>query len=175
MFAWFRRPRAGLEMEVAPSPPPSSGAVTVRVSLTPREPFQIRRGCIELIYTETYFAPTALDGYHEHTSSRVYAAEAIAEGVTAQPGISQEYRVVFQLPAEPPPRGESRPVRLAWQVRATFHLRRFRTMRRTYRLADIPPGENGAPEVDGRSVLPYERALPRPGETPLYPPFDKGD
>jgi hypothetical protein len=175
MFARFRRPRASLELKAAPSPAPLGGAVTVRVWLTPQEPFQIRRGCVALIYTETCFSPTALDGYHEHTTERVCGTEVIAEGVRAQPGVALEYGVVFQLPAEPPPRRESRPARVAWQVRASFHLRGFRDIHRTHHLADLTPRESGVPEVDGRRQMPYERVLPQPGEIPLYSPFKKGD
>ena len=162
MFARFRRPRAGLELEAAPSPASSSGPVTVRVHLTPHEPFQIRRGSLTLIYTETCFSPTALDGYHEHTSEMVYATEDIAENVRGQPGVALKYAVEFQLPAQPPTRRESRPARLAWQVRASFKLRGFRDIHRTHHLADLTPRDSGVPEVDGRGQMPYERILPQP-------------
>jgi hypothetical protein len=175
MFSWFRRPRASLELKAAPSPAPSSGAVTVRVWLTPQEPFQIRRGCVALIYTETCFSPTALDGYHEHTSEMVYWAGDIAESVQAHPGATLEYGVELQLPAQPPPRRESRPARLAWQVRASFHLRGFRDIHQTHHLADLTPRDSGVPEVDGRKQMPYERILPQPGEIPLSPPLKRGD
>jgi hypothetical protein len=187
MFAWFRRPRASLELQVAPSPASPDGAVTVRVHLTPHEPFQIRRGCVALIYTETCYSPTALDGYHEHTSERVYVTEAIAENVRAQPGVTLEYGVELQVPAQPPPRRESRPARLAWQVRASFHLRGFRDIHQTYHLADLTPRDSGVPEVDGRRQMPYERILPLPADAParivkgvsesvaVSPPYEGGD
>jgi hypothetical protein len=179
MFARFRRPRASLELEAAPSPASSSGPVTVRVRLTPHEPFQIMRGGVALIYTETYYSPTALDGYHEHASERVYATETIAECVRAQPGVTLEYGVKLHLPAQPPTRREARPARLAWQVKATFHLRGFRDIHRTHHLTDLTPRESGVPEVDGRGQMPYERILPQSGKIPLNPPFKplvrKGD
>lgn len=74
-----------------------------------------------------------MDGYHEHTSARLYRAE-------------------LHLPAAPPP--DSRPARREWQAEARFEVDGFRELRTARILRDVSPPHGGPPVVDGRDFLP---------------------
>ena len=159
----FRRPKAELRIELpadpqrrtAPGHPADSAmgpAVRLRVSLLPHEPLRIRRGRLELALLTTRFAPTALDGYREHTSARVYRTIALCENAAAAPGVALLYCAKLHLPAAPP--ADARPARREWQAGARFEFDGFRELRAARILRDVSPHPGGPPVVDGRGFLP---------------------
>lgn len=161
----FRRPKAELRIELpaepqrqtAPGPgPPADSAmgqvVQLLVSLLPHEPLQIRRGRLELSLLTTRFAPTTLDGYHEHTSAKVYRAIPLCENAAAAPGVALLYCAKLHLPAPPP--ADSRPARREWQAGTRFEVDGFRELRTACILRDVSPPHGGPPVVDGHGFLP---------------------
>ena len=126
--------------------------VRLRVSLLPLEPLQIRHGRLELALLTTCFEPTALDGYREHASARIYRTIPLCENAAADPGVALLYCAELHLPDAPPP--DARPVRREWQARARFEFDGFRELRATRILRDVSPRHGGPPVVDGRGFLP---------------------
>ena len=126
--------------------------VRLQVSLLSLEPLRIRRGRLELSLLTTRFAPTTLDGYHEHTSAKLYRAIPLCENAAAAPGVALLYCAELHLPNTPPP--DSRPARREWQAGARFELDGFRELRATRILRDVSPHHGGPPVVDGRGFLP---------------------
>ncbi len=159
----FRRPKAELRIEPKESPPEScsGGVLRLQVSLLPMEPFRIGSGRLDLALLTTRFSPTALDGYHEHTSTKVFRTVLLCERPTgesmeAYPGKALLYPVSLPLP-EAPPLADDRPTRRQWEARARFEAAGFRPLRADRLLLDASLHQDGAPVVDGRGFLPlYE-------------------
>ena len=140
-----------------PTPPDehSGGVVRLQVTLLPLTSFRVRCGRLELSLLTTRFSPTALDGYLEHTSEKVYQTAVLCEKAAAHPGDVLLYSAELRLPQTPPP--DSRPVRLHWQARARFEMDGYRELWAARILSDVSPRQGGAPVVDGSGFLPlYE-------------------
>ena len=156
----FRRPKAELRIELDESTPPgrsSGGVVRLQVKLLPLEPFQIRCGRLELALLTTRFSRTALDGYFEHTSEKVYRSTVICENTVAYPGKALLHSADLLLPHNPPMLSDSRPTQRQWQARARFEADGYRELQATRFLLDASPQQGGAPVVDGSGFLPlYE-------------------
>ncbi len=151
----FRRPKADLRLD--PEPPASpelveGQLVRLQVKLLPLEPFQIRRGRLYLSLLTTRFAPTVLDGYHEHTSEKVYQTAILCENTAAHTGNPLLYSAELYLPDTPPP--DSRPVRQQWQAKAKFEIAGYRPLQAARPLHNATPQPSNAPIVDGRGFLP---------------------
>ena len=126
--------------------------VRLQVKLLPLEPFQIRRGRLCLSLLTTRFARTVLDGYHEHTSEKVYQTAILCENAAAHTGNPLLYSAELYLPDTPPP--DSRPVRQQWQAKAKFEIAGYRPLQAARPLHDTTPQPSNAPIVDGRGFLP---------------------
>jgi len=156
----LRRPRAELRVEVSNNTPPeheSGGVVRLQVKLLPLEPFQISSGSLELALLTTHFSRTVLDGYHEHTSERVFQTAVLCENTAAYPGKALLYSADLRLPHNPPIPPDFRPTQRQWQARARFEAEGYRELQATRILLDASPRQGGAPVVDGSGFLPlYE-------------------
>lgn len=154
----FRRPKAQLEIKLEEATPPSEtsgGVVRLQVTLLPLEAFRVRGGSLELALLTTRFAPTALDGYHEYTSERIYHTATLGQTIHAVADEMLRYPVTLRLPGVPPP--DSRPARRQWQARARFEIDGYRGLWAARVLRDVSPLKGGAPTVDGSGFLPlYE-------------------
>lgn len=153
----LRRPQAELRMEPDESTPPgcsSGGVVRLQVSLLPLEPFQIRSGRLELALLTTWFSRTALDGYFEHTSAKVFRTTVLCENAVVYPGKALLYSADLLLPDKPLMPPDSRPTRRQWQARALFEADGYRELQATRILLDASPRQRGAPVVDGSGFLP---------------------
>ena len=155
----MRRPKAELRVAVSKDTPPeheSGGVVRLLVKLLPLEPFQIRNGHLELALLTTRFSRTTLDGYHEHTSERVFQTAVLCENTAAYPGKALLYSADLLLPHNPPMLPDSRPTRRQWQAKARFEADGYRELQATCVLLDVSPAEGIAPPVvDGRGFLPH--------------------
>ena len=156
----MRRPRAELRIELDESTPPgcsSDGVVRLQVSLLPLESFHIRCGRLELALLTTWFSRTALDGYFEHTSEKVFRTDVLCENAAVYPGKALLYPADLLLPHNPTTTPDSRPTRRQWQARARFEADGYRELQATRILLDASPQQGGAPVVDGSGFLPlYE-------------------
>ena len=94
-----------------------------------------------------------LDGYHEHTSERVYQTALLCETTAARPGVALLYSASLFLPDAPIP--DDRPLRQQWQARARFEVDGYRELRATRLLPGPGTGEAQSPVVDGRGFLPF--------------------
>ena len=127
----------------------------MQVKLLPLEPFQIRSGRLELALLTTHFSRTALDGYHEHTSEKVFQTALLCQSKAAYPGKVLLYSAKLPLPDELPT--DSRPTRRQWRAKARFEADGYRELHAARFLLDASPQQGGAPVVDGRGFLPlYE-------------------
>ena len=151
----FRRPKAELGVGLSELTPPednSGGVVRVQVILSPGESFLVRRGRLELSLLTTLFSPTALDGYHENTSSKLYQTVTLCQNVDARAGEALVHSAELRLPEAPPP--DSRPARREWQAKARFDIDGYRELWAGRVLRDVSPRQGGAPVVDGAGFLP---------------------
>ena len=153
---WAYGPRASLALEVIEGQPCPGGALRVRVTLVPQERLKISGATLELVYAETRFVRTVLDGYQEHTTDRVHVSEKFLHQWDAEAGVTICREVRFRLPEEAPRRTENRPTRGEWQVRAKVDLKWRPNMRCSRMLADLTPGPGGAPDVEGKAILPWD-------------------
>ena len=113
----------------------------------------MRSGRLELALLTTHFAQTVLDGYHEHTSEKLYQTIPLCENTATNPGDTLLYCAELRLPDEPPP-PYPRPTRRQWQARARFAVDGFRDLWAVQLLRDASPRQSGPPIVDGRGFLP---------------------
>ena len=154
----FRPPRAELRIDSSTVTPPddhSGGVVRLTAILVPQQPLKIRSGRLELVLLTTRFSPTALDGYHEHTSESVRHTVILCYDAEVQPCSPQGYSAELHLPKTPA--SDSRPVRMQWQAKATFEVEGHRVITATLTLRDVNPPQNGPPVIDGTGFLPlYE-------------------
>ncbi len=153
----LRRPQAGLLIELSKDTPPeheSGGVARLQVSLLPLESFRIQCGRLELALLTTWFSRTALDGYFEHTSEKVYRSTVLCENTAANPGNALLYSADLPLPHIPTGTPDSRPTRRQWQARARFEADGYRELQATLALLDASPRQGGAPVVDGSGFLP---------------------
>lgn len=154
----FRRPKARLRLEPLRSdafhPELVEGClIRLQITLLPIEPFRVRSGHLELALLTTHFAPTVLDGYHEHTSEKLRQTIPLCENAAANPGDALLYYAELRLPPDAPP-PDSRPTRRQWQARARFAVNGYRDLWTVHLLRDISPPQGGPPIVDGRGFLP---------------------
>ena len=149
-----------MRIELNESTPPgcsSGGVVRLQVKLLPLEPFQIRSGRLELALLTTRFSRTALDGYLEHTSEKVFRTAFLCESTATYPGKALMYSADLLLPNKPPIPPDFRPTRQQWQARARFEADGYRELERSRFLLDASPRQGGSPVVDGSGFLPlYE-------------------
>ena len=113
----------------------------------------MRSGRLELALLTTHFAPTVLDGYHEHTSEKLYQTIPLCESAAANPGNALLYCAELRLPPNAPP-PDPRPTRRQWQARARFAVDGYRDLWTVQLLRDASPRQGGPPIVDGRGFLP---------------------
>ena len=160
----FRRPRAELRVGLSEPTPPdeySCGVARLQATLLPLEPFRVRCGRLELALLTTLFSRTALDGYHEHSSERVYQTVLLCKDYQARKDESLLFHADLRLPDAP--HHESRPARRQWQARARIEIYGYRELWATRVLCDVSPPKGGAPTVDGSGFLPlYEFGGNRP-------------
>ena len=153
---WAARPRASLALEVIEGQLYPGSAFRVRVTLVPQERINIRGATLELVYTETHFVRTVLDGYQEHTTDRVHISEKFLHQCEAEAGVSICRELEFRLLEEAPGPTENRPTRGAWQVRAKIDLRWRPNIRCWRMLAVETPGLGRGPDVEGKEILPWD-------------------
>ena len=113
----------------------------------------MRSGRLELALLTTHFAPTVLDGYHEHTSEKLYQTIPLCENAAANQGDALLYCAELRLPPDAPPL-DPRPTRRQWQVRARFAVDGYRDLWTVQLLRDVSPRQGGPPAMDGRGFLP---------------------
>ena len=129
----------------------------MKVSLLPLESFRIQCGRLELALLTTWFSRTALDGYFEHTSEKVFRTAVLCENAAVYPGKALLYSADLLLPDKAPMPPDSRPTRQQWQARARFEAEGYRELQATRVLLDASPQQDGSPVVDGSGFLPlYE-------------------
>lgn len=154
----LRRPRAELRIELNKETPPDlspGGVAHLQVRLLPLEPFRVRRGRLDLVLLTTRFARTALDGYHEYTTAKLYRISPLCEELEAAPASPRLYFAALPLPCIS--RREQRPVRRVWQAKARFEIEGFRELQAALVLLDVSPSQDRPPVVDGSGFLPlYE-------------------
>ncbi len=160
----FRRPRAELRIELSEPTPPdgySGGVARLEATLLPLEPFRVRCARLELALLTTLFSRTALDGYHEHSSEKVYQTALLCEDFQARKDEPLFIHADLRLPDAP--RHESRPARRQWQAKARIETYGYRELLAARVLCDVSPPKGGAPTVDGSGFLPlYEFGGNRP-------------
>ena len=127
--------------------------IRLQITLLPLEPFRVRSGRLELALLTTHFAPTVLDGYHEHTSEKLRQTIPLCENAAANPGDALQYCTELRLPPDAPP-PDPRPTRRQWQARARFAVDGYRDLWTVQLLRDASPRQGGPPIVDGRGFLP---------------------
>ena len=156
----LRRPQAEMRIAVSKSTPPdheSGGVARLQVSLLPLESFRIQCGRLELALLTTLFSRTALDGYLEHTSEKLFRTAVLCENTVAYPGKALLYSADLLLPHKPRIPPDSRPTRRQWQARARFEADGYRELQATRVLLDADVEHDGTPVVDGSGFLPlYE-------------------
>ena len=151
----LRRPRAQLQLELQNETPPelaSGGVAHVGVILLPGESFTINRGWLELSLITTRFARTVLDGYHEHSTEKLFRTVELCGHSEARSGGKLEWSANVPLPSESPP--EARPTRLRWKVRARFDVKGCREIRAARLLRSAGTTGLSEPVVDGTGFLP---------------------
>ena len=155
----LRRPQAEMRIAVSKNTPPDheSGVARLQVSLLPLESFRIQCGRLELTLLTTLFSRTALDGYLEHTSEKVFRTAVLCRNTVAYPGETLLYSADLLLPHKPRIPPDSRPTRRQWQARARVEADGYRELQATCILLDAGVEQNGSPVVDGSGFLPlYE-------------------
>lgn len=156
LVLWAYNARASLNLELLEGQLCPGSAFRVRVTLVPQERLYIRGATLELVYAETWFARTALDGYQEHTTERVHVTEKLLHELEAEAGVPMCKEVDFRLPEKAPELPENRPIRSTWQVRAKVDLRLRQNMRASRILANLTPGSGGIPDMEGKAILPWD-------------------
>ena len=127
----------------------------LKVTLIPRELLRVRKVSLELALLTTYFSRTALDGYHEYTSKRVWRIIDLCDELRAQPGVALVYSPALNLPIYLPT--DSRPAKVQWQAMVRFEIVGYRVLQAAVVLGDASPSHWEGPVVDGRGFLPlYE-------------------
>lgn len=151
---WLGGPRATLDLELTEGPICAGSVFGVRVTFVPQEGLHIRGANLELVYSETYFERTILDGYKELATARVHLSENFLGEHRAEVGVPLYGEASFRLPVETPTRLDTRPTRAAWQLRASVDIKWRPNIRRSQVLMDLTPVASGAPNVDGQTILP---------------------
>lgn len=128
----------------------------MRVTLFPQEQLNIRAATLDLVYAETRFTRTALDGYQEHTTYRVHVSEDFLRQWEAEAGFPICREVEFRLPEEAQLRREDRPTLGEWQVRAKVDLKWRPNIRSSRRLTVLTSSPGGAPDMEGKAILPWD-------------------
>lgn len=156
VVSWAYSPRASLTLDVPEGQLRPGSAFRVRVTLFPQERLNIRAATLDLVYAETRFARTVLDGYQEHTTYQVHVSEEFLRQWEAEAGVPVCREVEFRLPEEAQRRTEDRPTLGAWQVRAKIDLR-WRPNIRCWRMLTVQtPGLSEGPDMEGKEILPWD-------------------
>ena len=98
----FRRPGADLQIEVDKTVVQVGDEVRARVTLVPKQDFDVRQGKVELICTETYVQMTSSQyGQHYHRRTRTLSREggSFMEGGTVRAGLPYYGDVTLAVPA----------------------------------------------------------------------------
>lgn len=155
---WARKPRAFLTLELPETQICPGNSFWVRMTLVPQEQVHIRGATLELVYAETRFSRTVLDGYQEHVTDWVHVSEKFLCQWVAEAGVPVCREVEFRLPEEVPhSKQQDRPILGAWQVRAKVDVRRRLNLRSLRMLAVGNFGSSSAPDVEGKAILPWDQ------------------
>ena len=90
MLSLFRRPGADLQIEVDKTVVQVGDDLSARVTLVPKQDFDVRQGKVELICTETYVQMTSSQyGQHYHRRARTLSRKggSFMEGGTVRAGL----------------------------------------------------------------------------------------
>ena len=151
MLSLFRRPGADLQIEVDKTVVQVGDEVRARVTLVPKQDFDVRQGNVELICTETYVQMTSSQyGQHYHRRTRSLSLEggSFMEGGTVRAGLSYSGDVTLAVPAAALPTLTGVSVNkidpgISWTVIASLDVAKSRDIQHSQEVTVIPPA---APE-----------------------------
>ena len=141
MLSLFRRPGADLQIDVDKTVVQVGDEVRARVTLVPKQDFDVRQGKVELICTETYVQMTSSQyGQHYHRRARTLSLEggSFMEGGTVRAGLPHSGSVRLVVPAGALPTLTGATVSkidpgISWAVTASLDVARGVTFNRVKR------------------------------------------
>ena len=151
MLSLFRRPGADLQIDVDKTVVQVGDEVRARVTLVPKQDFDVRQGKVELICTETYVQMTSSQyGQHYHRRTRSLSLEggSFMEGGTVRAGLPHSGSVRLVVPAGALPTLTGATVSkidpgISWAVIASLDVAKARDIQHSQEVTVDPPA---APE-----------------------------
>ncbi len=148
MLLLFRRPGADLQIEVDKTVLQLRDDLRARVTLVPKQDFDVRQGKVELVCTETYVQMTSSQyGQHYHRRTRTLSREggSFMEGGTVRAGLPYSGDVTLAVPAAALPTLTGVSVNkidpgISWAVAASLDVAKARDIQHSQEVTVVRPG-----------------------------------
>ena len=131
MLSLFRKPKAQLAIHVEDGPHYPGSTLDVCVSLTSEQVFSVRRGTIELICRETYYAPyrgsPGSSGHTKENENVISLKGGFLINGETEVG-PRDYYAQFPIPESAPPTVDGKLLNITWLVRASVEAKRARDL-----------------------------------------------
>ena len=149
MLSLFRRPGADLQIEVDKTVLQLGDELRARVTLVPKQDFDVRQGKVELICTETYvFRTSSQYGQHYHRKTQVLSRQvgSFLGSETVRAGLPYSGDVTLAVPADALPTLTGVSVNkidpgISWTVIASLDVAKARDIQHSQEVTVVrPPG-----------------------------------
>ena len=157
MLSLFRRPGADLQIDVDKTVVQVGDEVRARVTLVPKQDFDVRQGKVKLICTVTYVQMTSSQyGQHYHRRTRTLSREggSFMEGGTVRAGLPHSGSARLVVPAGALPTLTGATVSkidpgISWAVTASLDVARGRDIRQSQEVTVVRPAkaDEGQPRL----------------------------